>query len=68
MNESQKENEESQPNTEDETDEGNGTNTECDQDSDVSFLNDTGEDVDTSDVDPTTHVRRTCQQSMTMED
>ena len=46
-----KEDSEHQQDTEDETDEGNRTNTECDQDSDVSFLNDTDEDIDTAEVE-----------------
>ena len=48
---SQKEKGGSQQDTEDETDEGNSTNTECDQHSDASFLNDTDEDIDTAEVE-----------------
>ena len=47
----QKEKGGSQQDTGDETDEGNSTKTECDQHSDLSFLNDTDEDIDTAEVE-----------------
>ena len=57
---SQKEKGGSQQDTEDETDEGNSTKTECDQHSDASFLSDTDEDIDTAEVQEKwiEHIRR----------
>ena len=34
-----------------ETEEGNSSNTDCDQDSEVSFMGDTGEDIDTAEIE-----------------
>ena len=36
---------------EDETDDGNSSNTDCDQDSDISFMNDTDEETNTSEIE-----------------
>ena len=37
--------------SEDETADGNNSNTDCDQDSDVSFMDDTDEEIDTADIE-----------------
>ena len=37
--------------SEDETDDGNSSNTDCDQDSDISFMNDTDEEIDTAEIE-----------------
>ena len=37
--------------SEDETDNGNSSNTDCDQDSDISFMNDTDEEIDTAETE-----------------
>ena len=38
-------------NYEDETDDGNSSNTDRDQDSDISFVNDTEEEIDTAEIE-----------------
>ena len=43
-----KEDEENQGSSEDETEDGHSSNTNCDQDSDISFMNDTDEEMDTA--------------------
>ena len=45
------EDKESHKNSEDEAVEGNSSNTDCDQDSDVSFMNDTDEEIDTAEIE-----------------
>ena len=37
--------------SEDETADGNSSNTDCDQDSDISFMKDTDEEIDTADIE-----------------
>ena len=37
--------------SDDETDDGNSSNTDCDQDSDVSFMKDTDEEIDTAEIE-----------------
>ena len=37
--------------SEDETDDGNSSHTDCDQDSDISFMNDTDEELDTARIE-----------------
>ena len=43
-----KQDEENQGSSEDEPEEGHSSNTNCDQDSDISFMNDTDEEMDTA--------------------
>ena len=43
-----KEHEENQGSSEDETEDGHSSNTNCDQDSDISFMKDTDEEIDTA--------------------
>ena len=38
-------------NSEGETEEGHSSNTDCDQDSEVSFVGDTDEDIDTTEIE-----------------
>ena len=45
------EEEENNRSSEDETADGNSSNTDCDQDSDISFMKDTDEEIDTSDIE-----------------
>ena len=45
------EDKENQGSSEDETDDGNSSNTDCDQDSDISFMNDTEEEIDTAEIE-----------------
>ena len=45
------EDEESHKNSKDEAVEGNSSNTDCDQNSDVSFMNDTDEEIDTAEIE-----------------
>ena len=42
---------ESHKSSEDEAVEGSSSNTDCDQDSDVSFVNDTDEEIDTAEIE-----------------
>ena len=44
-------NEENQRSYENETDDGHSSNTNCDQDSDISFMNDTDEEIDTAEIE-----------------
>ena len=43
--------EDSHKNSEDETEEGSSSNTDCDQDRNVSFANDTGEEIHTAEIE-----------------
>ena len=43
--------EENHGSSEDETDDGNSSNTDCDQDSDIPFMKDTDEEIDTADIE-----------------
>ena len=45
------EKEDCRQNSEGETEEGNSSNTDCDQDSEVSFMGDTDEDIDTAEIE-----------------
>ena len=47
----EEEEEEEEENSEDETVENNSSNTDCDQDSDVSVMNDTDEEIDTAEIE-----------------
>ena len=46
-----KEKDECNKNPEGETEEGNSSNTDCDQGSEVSFMGDTDEDIDTTEIE-----------------
>ena len=46
-----KEGKENHGSSEDETDDGNSSHTDCDQDSDISFMNDTDEKIDTAEIE-----------------
>ena len=46
-----KEDEENQGSSEDETDDGHRSNTNCDQGSDISFMNDTDEEINTAEFE-----------------
>ena len=46
-----KEDEENQGRSEDETEDGHSSDTNCDQDSDISFMNNTDEEIDTADTE-----------------
>ena len=55
-----------QQNSEGETEEGNSSNTDCDQDSEVSFMENTDEDIDTVGIeeeDWVEHIKRSTRQA-----
>ena len=47
----EKKDEENQGRSEEETDDGHTSTTNCDQDSDISFMNDTDEESDTEEIE-----------------
>ena len=52
--------------SEDETEDGHSSNTNCDQDSDISFMNDTDEEIDTAvieEVDWIGHMKRSTDEA-----
>ena len=62
-----KEEKENHGSSEDEIDDGNSSNTDCDQDSDLLFVNDTDEEIDTAEIaeeDWLEHIRRSTDEAM----
>ena len=62
-----KEDEENQRSYENETDDGHSSNTNCEQHSDISFMNDTDEESDTAEIeeeDWIEHMKRSTEEAM----
>ena len=61
-----KEHEENQRSSENETDDGHSSNTNCDQNSDISFMNDSDEEIDTAEIeeDWNENMKRSTEEAM----